>query len=187
MIKKAALILLLSGLLLSASACDRKSRSLAEASVPGDTPEYAAASKVSLVSSHAHLSELLPSGAGPDGKALYGKVCAACHQLNGQGLPGAFPPLVNSSYVTSDKIERLAAIMIYGLQGPIKVNGVEYNGVMTAQINVLNEAELAAVATYIRQAWGNNASPVEESIFIATRKKYGDRGMFTIEELGWDE
>ena len=121
-----------------------------------------------------------------DGSALYQTHCMACHQMNGQGIPGAFPPLDGSKYVTGDNVARMAAIMIYGLQGPITVKGQQYNSAMAPLGQTLNNEQLAAVATYIRSAWSNTAGPVEEKVFADVRAQYGTRGMFTIEELGAD-
>ena len=61
------------------------------------------------------------------GERLYAQVCVACHQLNGQGLPGAFPPLVDSEWVTGDE-DRLIKVLLHGLQGPIEVKGAAFNG-----------------------------------------------------------
>ena len=63
------------------------------------------------------------------GEAVYGKVCAACHQANGQGLPGAFPPLKDSDYLQAD-LDRAVTALVKGLTGKITVNGVDYNGAM---------------------------------------------------------
>ena len=109
--------------------------------------------------------------------------CAACHQVTGQGVPGAFPPLAPSEYVTGDNVERLAAIMIYGLMGPIEVNGVTYNSVMAPLGATLGDEELAAIGTYIRSNWGNSSSPVGADVFAGTRTKYGARGPFQITEF----
>jgi mono/diheme cytochrome c family protein len=120
---------------------------------------------------------------GLDGKALFAANCSACHQVTGQGIPSVFPPLDGSSLVTGDKVDRMAAIMIYGLQGEIKVKGLTYNNVM-AGLGHLKDDELAAVATYVRSAWSNKAGPVEPQVFADVRKKWGTRGPFTMDELG---
>lgn len=117
-------------------------------------------------------------------QALYAQACGACHQPTGQGIPGAFPPLDGSSYVTSDNVERLASLMIYGLIGPIKVKGVQYNSAMAPLGGTLSDEELAQLATYVRSAWSNSAGAVEPSVFAAMREKWGSRGPFNIQELG---
>lgn len=140
---------------------------------------YASAPNVAVV------REVLPQGdEGIDGKTLYASSCAACHQITGQGVPTAFPPLDNSPYVTGDNTDRLASIMLYGLSGPIHVNGQLFNGAMTPWGPVLKDEELAAIATYIRSSWSNKAGPVAPDIFAKMRQKWGARGPFQISELG---
>lgn len=128
--------------------------------------------------------DFLPKPGGPDGPGLFVKHCSACHQVTGTGIPGAFPPLDGSLYVTSDNTSRLAAIMLYGLQGPITVKGMTYSGLMTPFRSTLKDDELAAIATHIRNSWSNKADPVKPELFAEIRKKWGERAQFTIQELG---
>jgi len=114
---------------------------------------------------------------------LYQQDCSACHQVTGQGIPGAFPPLDGSVYVTSDNVERMASIMIYGLAGPIKVKGVQYNSAM-AGLGSQSDENLAKIATYVRSNWSNKAGEVKPDVFASMRKKWGTRGPFNITELG---
>lgn len=96
------------------------------------------------------------------GKSSYEKGCVACHQVTGQGLPGAFPPLVGSEWVTGDKRKHIEVI-IKGLSGPITVKGQSFNGVMPAGGNLgtaITDEDVAAIATYERNSWGNKAEPV---------------------------
>jgi len=141
--------------------------------------------KLSTLPADVHVASVAFQGEGAplDGEALYAANCVACHQGNGKGVPAAFPPLDGSPYVTGDNLERMAAIMIYGLQGPIKVLGQDYNGVM-APLGRLKDQELAAIATYIRGAWSNKAGAVDVKVFQESRAKYGTRSMFNISELG---
>ncbi len=118
---------------------------------------------------------------------LFMKNCSACHQATGKGLAKVFPPLDGSPYVTSDKVERLAAIMVYGLQGPIKVLGEDYNAAMAPLGNTCDDETLADIATYVRSAWSNKAGPVKPEVIAAAREKYGARGPFNIDELGREE
>ena len=88
------------------------------------------------------------------GGEVYGKICAPCHQATGQGIPGAFPPLAGSGeFYGSPK--KQAGIIINGLSGEITVQGKTYNGAMPPQGSLSNE-DIAAVATYVRNSWGNN-------------------------------
>lgn len=91
------------------------------------------------------------------GGAVYAANCTGCHQANGQGQAGVFPPLAGSEYVLGDKT-RLGHILLYGLNGKIKVKGGEYNGQMPAWKGQLSDTDIAAVITYIRSSWGNKAS-----------------------------
>jgi ubiquinol-cytochrome c reductase cytochrome b subunit len=97
--------------------------------------------------------------AGPDGSKIYGTNCASCHGANGQGTPGAFPPLAGNPFVTGDPSKVIAAVN-NGMHGAINVGGQQYNGVMPAWKATLKPDEIAAVITYIRSSWGNKASPV---------------------------
>jgi mono/diheme cytochrome c family protein len=121
---------------------------------------------------------------GPDGQALYGR-CAACHQPNGAGLPGAFPPLSASEWVTGDPTIPIK-VVLHGLQGEITVAGSTYNGVMLPYggTGEMNDAEVAAVLTYVRSSFGNSASAVTPEEVAAVRAAHGDRSTpWTAEEL----
>ncbi|MCZ7592991.1 MAG: copper-containing nitrite reductase [Kiritimatiellae bacterium] len=86
------------------------------------------------------------------GELVYKQTCFACHQASGQGIPSVFPPLANSDYLNADP-ERAVAYVIFGRQGPITVNGVDYNQIMTPQN--LNNEQIADVVTYVLNTWGN--------------------------------
>lgn len=98
-----------------------------------------------------------PAGA-VDGGQVFASKCAACHQANGAGVAGVFPPLAGSEWVTGSPT-RLVQILLHGIQGPIVVNGATYNGLMPPW-QALSDAELAVVATYVRASWGNGADAV---------------------------
>lgn len=120
------------------------------------------------------------------GKGVYAAVCASCHQPNGQGLPGAFPPLAGSEWVTGSE-ERMIRIILHGLQGPITVKGVNYTSVMPAAgpgsgFNLSTE-RVAAVATFVRKEWGNNAPPVTQAKVDEIRGKEGNHAAWTVAEL----
>ncbi len=88
--------------------------------------------------------------------------CSACHQANGQGVPGAFPPLAGSEWVNG-KGDIPIAIVLHGLQGPLTVKGQKYNGVMAPWGTTFNDDQIAAVVTYIRSQWGNKAPAVTKA------------------------
>jgi mono/diheme cytochrome c family protein len=85
-------------------------------------------------------------------------VCAGCHQANGQGLPGAFPPLAGSE-IASAAPEIPIRIVLLGVQGPLTVKGQRFNGLMPAW-GSFSDADIAATLTYVRSQWGNSAPAV---------------------------
>jgi len=96
-----------------------------------------------------------------DGKTLFVSSCAMCHQAEGQGVPGAFPPLAKSDFlanIANTKRGDLVELVLRGKTGKIVVNGTEYNGVMTA-VAGLDDEKLAAVLNYVTSNWGNKAPP----------------------------
>jgi mono/diheme cytochrome c family protein/glucose/arabinose dehydrogenase len=116
------------------------------------------------------------------GKMLYAKegFCITCHQADGKGLPGSgFPPLSGTEWVTGSE-DRLIKIMLKGLMGPIVVEGKNYEGLvpMTPFEGMLNDQELAAVATYIRNSFGNKASVVSPDKVKEVRAKLKGKKAF---------
>ncbi len=86
------------------------------------------------------------------GKRVFDRTCAACHQLTGIGIPGAFPPVAGSDFLNADK-QRAMGVVVGGLTGEVTVNGNKFNGVMPAWD--LNEEDIADVLTYVYNSWGN--------------------------------
>lgn len=98
-----------------------------------------------------------------NGASVFSTNCASCHGAQGQGLPGAFPPLANNPTVTGDP-HKVIGIVLGGLHGAITVNGATYNGTMPAWKGTLSNADVADVITYIRGSLGNNkASAVTQA------------------------
>ncbi|MBD3653074.1 copper-containing nitrite reductase [Kangiella sp.] len=91
------------------------------------------------------------------GKRVYDANCMACHQPNGQGIPGAFPPVAKSDYLNADPIRAVEAI-VHGLEGPIKVNGESFNSVMPAMD--LTDDQIANVVTYLLNSWDNKGGEI---------------------------
>lgn len=90
----------------------------------------------------------------PDGAALYSATCAACHQADGKGLAGAFPPLAGSAIVNDANPEQLIRIILQGYDAR-----PEY-GIMAPFGDMLSDEEIAAIATHERSSWGNQAPAV---------------------------
>ena len=87
------------------------------------------------------------------GEVIYNQFCKTCHQADGNGTPGAFPPLAGSGDYYGDA-QNHARIIIEGLSGPIEVQGQSYNGIMVPHDH-LTDYDIAAVATFERNSWGN--------------------------------
>ncbi len=102
------------------------------------------------------------------GKDKYMATCSACHQANGQGIEGAFPPLAKSDYLNAD-VNRAIDIVLHGKTGEITVNGKKYNSVMTAQ--ALTDEEVTNVLTYVYNSWGNSKKEVTPEMVQAVRNK----------------
>lgn len=96
----------------------------------------------------------------PAGEAAFAR-CIACHQTTGQGIPNVFPPLAGSEWVNGS-VDRPIAILIHGLQGPIKVAGTTYTNAMMPYGTgaPMTDDEIAAVLTYVRSSFGNSATAV---------------------------
>lgn len=102
-----------------------------------------------------------------DGKAIYNKYCLACHQINGTGVPGMYPPVTRTDWVEGDKT-RLIGIILNGLKGEITVNGQVYKTAMPDH-QYLNDDQVAAVLTYLRSNFGNDADSVTAAEVAAIR------------------
>jgi mono/diheme cytochrome c family protein len=104
------------------------------------------------------IEDNLEKGVVVGGAKIYRVYCGACHQRNGQGASGRFPPLAQTSWVTGDK-KKLINIVLRGLEGHIVVNGKPFDGNMP-QHSFLKDEEIANVLTHIRQNFGNKASEI---------------------------
>ncbi|HZR18313.1 MAG TPA: cytochrome c [Verrucomicrobiae bacterium] len=141
--------------------------------------------------SYSQLEQWQPATGAPNmvqqGRAVYNKpTCVACHQADGNGLPGQNPPLAGSEWVNEKAPGRVIRIALNGLSGPITVKGLPFNGAMVPWKDVLSDEEIAAVLTYVRQnkEWGNNAPEVTPEQVKAVRAKIKDRSTpFSPDEL----
>jgi nitrite reductase (NO-forming)/hydroxylamine reductase len=111
------------------------------------------------------------SAAAGSGEALYQANCAACHQADGTGLAGAFPPLAQSDYFAADAMKALEATVL-GLSGPVTVNGVQYNNVMPA-MSYISDEDLAAILTYVLNSWDNPGGEITIAQVASFRQKAG--------------
>lgn len=111
-----------------------------------------------------------PPAGSAQGSSLYAARCASCHQSNGRGIPGVFPPLKGDPVVVSPDPTRHIEIVLTGLQGKM-INGVEYAAAMPAHEHSMSDAEIAAVVNHERTSWGDNAPTVTEQDVARVRAR----------------
>lgn len=126
--------------------------------------------------------------------------CVSCHQSNGKGLPKIYPTLLaaNNDWVAKDE-ERLIKLVLKGLWGPMEIAGEAFDpgqGVppMPGFGPILNDEEIAAVISYVRQSFGNDLSLIQPEQVKRVRAATADRrDFYMVEELmqehpipGWE-
>ncbi len=121
------------------------------------------------------------------GRQIYLNICSSCHGVDGKGLNRFAPPLRNSEWVLGDE-KRLALILLHGMEGPVEVNGQSYGPPeimpVMPSLSIIQDADLAAVSTYIRRAWGHRAAPVSRGTVSKVRHRMqGKVQPWTVEEL----
>src|SRR4051812_49196059 len=94
------------------------------------------------------------------GQSLFAGTCSVCHQADGRGMPGVFPPLAKSDFLAAD-ITRAMRAVLHGLTGKVTVNGHEYDSVMPPMTQ-LNDDEVANILTYVGNSWGNPGGTVSK-------------------------
>jgi quinoprotein glucose dehydrogenase len=107
--------------------------------------------------------------------------CVTCHQADGKGLTGAFPPLAESEWANGP-VENLIRIQLRGLKGSIEVDGQTFNSVMPPMAQQTDE-QIAAVLTYVRNSFENEASPVKAEQVTELRSKEEGQPMLTVKDL----
>lgn len=106
------------------------------------------------------------------GEAGYLTYCSTCHQADGQGMKGAFPPLAESDYLVADK-DRAVLSILEGVSGPIVVNGESFNAVMP-HFNYLQNSTVTDIVNYVLNSWGNAAGAVTTADIERLRGKVGE-------------
>jgi len=125
-----------------------------------------------------------PAAAGANGAEVYGRICVTCHQADGKGLPGAFPPLAGSTVIVGNP-DIPIKIVLHGLQGPVTVAGAQFNSVMAPWGGTLSDDEIAAALSYERSSFGNSAGAVTAAQVAAVRAATASRTTaWTAKELG---
>jgi len=154
--KPSRILLLSAALAVSVAACAQE-----ESAAPAEAADKAVAVHAAEVSAKS-LDERMA-----DGGKIYSAHCAACHQANGQGLAGAFPPLAESDYLADGPGVAVTAVL-NGLSGPITVNGNDYNAVMP-NLSYLSDSDVADVVTFVMNSWGNPGGEVASGEVAAVR------------------
>ena len=101
------------------------------------------------------------------GEQVFKGLCMACHQADGKGLPGAFPPLAGSDFLLGNS-DRAVGIVVNGLQGEVVINGAKYNAVMPAMTQ-LTDQQIADAITYVLNSWGNSGGSITVTRVAAER------------------
>jgi mono/diheme cytochrome c family protein len=96
-------------------------------------------------------------------------VCQTCHQADGRGVPGTYPPLAGSERVQG-RPEVMARIVLNGLVGKVTVRGATFDNAMPGHRTRLDDERIAAVMTYVRSSFGNSASAVTPELVAAARQ-----------------
>lgn len=104
------------------------------------------------------------------GEDLYVAQCSACHQADGEGVPGVFPPLKASGVVNKDDGAKHMRVVLYGTQGD-RAGGVVYAAAMPPFAGVLSDADIADIIDYERRSWGNHGKPVTAAQVAAERSR----------------
>ena len=102
------------------------------------------------------------------GEQLFAGTCSTCHQGNGAGIPGVFPPLAKSDFLAANP-KRAISIVTHGLTGKLTVNGQPYDSVMPP-MSQLNDDEIANILTYVLNSWGNPGGRITAAEVAAGRK-----------------
>ncbi|MEY2408221.1 MAG: hypothetical protein QOF48_891 [Verrucomicrobiota bacterium] len=110
----------------------------------------------------------IPDASAQRGRDLYLRNCFACHQFNGQGIPGSFPPLAKSDFLTNH-LERSIRAVCEGLSEEIVVNGRKYAGAMPPSL--LEDQEVADVFNHLLQSWGNPGGSITSDVVRRERAK----------------
>ena len=123
----------------------------------------------------ASMMAVVPSASSPKisrGSTVYTTNCIGCHQANGQGVAATFPPLASNPFVVGEPA-KVARVVLFGLTGPLQVNGHTFNSQMPAWKDSLSDEDIAEVITFVRASWGNAGGSVSASIVHTARVSPG--------------
>lgn len=108
------------------------------------------------------------------GKRVFLNTCIACHQANGLGVPGQYPPLAGSDWVAGSE-ERIIRVVLHGFNGPVTVSGKDFNNAMAPLGALLKDEQIANVLSYVRSEWGNNSPEVKPETVAKVRAETASR------------
>lgn len=117
------------------------------------------------------------------GNLIYGTICTPCHQAEGTGVEGSYPPLAGSEWAGAEDPGVPVRIVLNGLQGPITVKGKSYSNQMPALGPQLSDEEIAAVLTFVRSSFGNRRSAVDAGLVKKLRAEIAGQGVWTADKL----
>jgi mono/diheme cytochrome c family protein len=131
------------------------------------------------------MQSVMESSSGPNakGREIFQKICAACHQRDGEGKDGVAPPLVGSEWVLAPGGGRLVRIVLNGVKGPLQVRGRDWNLVMPPWRENLDDDQVAVVLTYVRSQLGTNHAAAVTPGFVAGARQNMSAATETSEEL----
>ena len=115
-----------------------------------------------------------PPSSARTGAEIFAVTCASCHQANGEGVPDRYPPLAGSEWVSGDA-DRMLRIVLHGLTGEVEVQGEMFTGLMPAWGPNLNDPQMAAVVSYVRDRFGGGAKAVTVADVRRVRKATASR------------
>jgi nitrite reductase (NO-forming)/hydroxylamine reductase len=107
-----------------------------------------------------------------EGETAFVNTCSPCHRVNGQGMPGVFPPLAGSDFIASQDKTLIVSSVLQGMTGRMVINGVEYDNVMPPMSH-LPDAEVAKILTYVFNSWGNPGGMIAAHEVAAARAELG--------------
>jgi len=126
-----------------------------------------------------------PATTTADGATVYQR-CATCHQANGEGIPGTYPPLAGSEWVKASDPSAAIRVILHGLQGPVTIHGQTFSSAMPPFGTgvPMSDEEIAAVLTHERGSWGNAAPAVTAEMVARQRAATASQqAMWTADQL----
>jgi mono/diheme cytochrome c family protein len=119
-----------------------------------------------------------PTDSAGAGRTIYQRACMSCHQADGRGQPGLFPPLRDADWIKSPDPARLIRITLHGMVGPVSINGIPFKSsapFMPGHAATLTDQEIATVLTWVRKEMGGLEVPVSAAVVASIRQAEASR------------